>query len=71
MHDLVLNTTSLVLRHRDQMIKMQTNICVCVCVSLQEKVRLRYKLAFTLGDHLCNEIGEVDQFPPPEMWGHL
>uniref|UniRef100_A0A3P8VZN7 Golgi associated, gamma adaptin ear containing, ARF binding protein 3 n=1 Tax=Cynoglossus semilaevis TaxID=244447 RepID=A0A3P8VZN7_CYNSE len=37
----------------------------------KEKVRLRYKLAFTLGDHLCNEIGEVDQFPPPEMWGHL
>ncbi|XP_040919324.1 ADP-ribosylation factor-binding protein GGA3 isoform X1 [Toxotes jaculatrix] len=36
-----------------------------------EKVRLRYKLAFTLGDRLCNEVGEVDQFPPPETWGHL
>lgn len=44
---------------------------VCVCVSSQEKVRLRYKLAFTLGDRLCNEVGEVDQFPPPELWGHL
>lgn len=37
----------------------------------KDKVRLRYKLAFTLGDHLCNEVGEVDQFPPPETWGHL
>ncbi|XP_071390618.1 ADP-ribosylation factor-binding protein GGA3 isoform X2 [Centroberyx affinis] len=37
----------------------------------KEKVRLRYKLAFTLGERLCNEVGEVDQFPPPETWGHL
>ncbi|KAM8845055.1 ADP-ribosylation factor-binding protein GGA3 [Spinachia spinachia] len=37
----------------------------------KEKVRLRYKLAFTLGDRLCNEVGEVDQFPPPELWGQL
>ncbi|XP_077388297.1 ADP-ribosylation factor-binding protein GGA3 isoform X2 [Festucalex cinctus] len=37
----------------------------------KEKVRLRYKLAFTLGDVLRNEVGEVDQFPPPEEWGHL
>uniref|UniRef100_A0AAX7TDH1 Golgi associated, gamma adaptin ear containing, ARF binding protein 3b n=1 Tax=Astatotilapia calliptera TaxID=8154 RepID=A0AAX7TDH1_ASTCA len=37
----------------------------------KDKVRLRYKLAFTLGDRPCNEVGEVDQFPPPEMWGHL
>ncbi|XP_041855411.1 ADP-ribosylation factor-binding protein GGA3 [Melanotaenia boesemani] len=37
----------------------------------KEKVRLRYKLAFTVGDRLCNEVGEVDQFPPPETWGHL
>ncbi|KAM6905087.1 ADP-ribosylation factor-binding protein GGA3-like isoform 1-T1 [Xenentodon cancila] len=37
----------------------------------KDKVRLRYKLAFTLGDRLCNEVGEVDQFPPPERWGHL
>ncbi|TDH02847.1 hypothetical protein EPR50_G00156660 [Perca flavescens] len=37
----------------------------------KEKVRLRYKLAFTLGERLCNEVGEVNQFPPPETWGHL
>ncbi|XP_038555217.1 ADP-ribosylation factor-binding protein GGA3 isoform X2 [Micropterus salmoides] len=37
----------------------------------KEKVRLRYKLAFTLGDRPCNEVGEVDQFPPQETWGHL
>lgn len=41
------------------------------CVSPQDKVRLRYKLAFTLGERLCNEVGEVDQFPPQEIWGHL
>lgn len=40
-------------------------------VCLQERVRLRYKLAFTLGECVCNEVGEVDQFPPPETWGHL
>ncbi|KAM8724506.1 ADP-ribosylation factor-binding protein GGA3 [Acanthopagrus schlegelii] len=37
----------------------------------KEKVRLRYKLAFMLGDRPCNEVGEVDQFPPQETWGHL
>ncbi|KAM9392619.1 ADP-ribosylation factor-binding protein GGA3 [Pholidichthys leucotaenia] len=37
----------------------------------KDKVRLRYKLAFTLGERMCNEVGEVDQFPPPETWGHL
>ncbi|XP_075880284.1 ADP-ribosylation factor-binding protein GGA3 [Nelusetta ayraudi] len=37
----------------------------------KEKVRLRYKLAFTLGDRPCNEAGEVDQFPHQEAWGHL
>uniref|UniRef100_H3D310 Golgi associated, gamma adaptin ear containing, ARF binding protein 3 n=1 Tax=Tetraodon nigroviridis TaxID=99883 RepID=H3D310_TETNG len=37
----------------------------------KEKVRMRYKLAFTLGDRLCNEVGEVDQFPPQETWGRL
>lgn len=37
----------------------------------QEKVRMRYKLAFTLGDRLCNEVGEVDQFPSQETWGRL
>ncbi|XP_053194085.1 ADP-ribosylation factor-binding protein GGA3 [Scomber japonicus] len=38
---------------------------------LKEKVRLRYKLAFTLGVRPCNEVGEVDQFPSSETWGHL
>ncbi|KAG7491581.1 hypothetical protein MATL_G00005700 [Megalops atlanticus] len=38
---------------------------------LKEKVRLRYKLMFTLGDRQCTEVGEVDQFPPPEKWGNL
>ncbi|KAJ3600753.1 hypothetical protein NHX12_031728 [Muraenolepis orangiensis] len=37
----------------------------------KEKVRLRYKLGFTLGERPCNEAGEVDQFPPTETWGHL
>ncbi|XP_028829636.1 ADP-ribosylation factor-binding protein GGA3a isoform X2 [Denticeps clupeoides] len=38
---------------------------------LKEKVRLRYKLTFTLGEQLCTEVGEVDQFPPAEKWGCL
>ncbi|KAJ8264069.1 hypothetical protein GJAV_G00144740 [Gymnothorax javanicus] len=38
---------------------------------LKEKVRLRYKLMFTLGEQQCTEVGEVDQFPPPEKWGSL
>ncbi|XP_077024877.1 ADP-ribosylation factor-binding protein GGA1 isoform X4 [Tamandua tetradactyla] len=37
----------------------------------KEKVRLRYKLIFTLGDETYNEMGDVDQFPPPETWGSL
>ena len=39
--------------------------------SLQEKVRLRYRLSFTLGDQPSTEVGEVDQFPPVEQWGNL
>lgn len=38
---------------------------------LQEKVRLRYKLLFTMGDQTYDEMGDVDQFPPPETWGSL
>ncbi|XP_041076902.1 ADP-ribosylation factor-binding protein GGA3-like isoform X2 [Polyodon spathula] len=38
---------------------------------MKEKVRLRYKLTFTLGDQVCTEAGEVDQFPPAEKWGYL
>ncbi|XP_051817804.1 ADP-ribosylation factor-binding protein GGA1 [Antechinus flavipes] len=37
----------------------------------KEKVRLRYKLTFTMGDQTYNEMGDVDQFPPPESWGSL
>uniref|UniRef100_A0A8C9EMR4 Golgi associated, gamma adaptin ear containing, ARF binding protein 3 n=1 Tax=Pavo cristatus TaxID=9049 RepID=A0A8C9EMR4_PAVCR len=37
----------------------------------KEKVRLRYRLTFTLGDQLATEVGEVDQFPPVELWGNL
>ncbi|KAM6956894.1 ADP-ribosylation factor-binding protein GGA3 [Aplochiton taeniatus] len=37
----------------------------------KEKVRLRYKLAFILGERTCTESGEVDQFPPTEAWGQL
>ncbi|KAM5288692.1 ADP-ribosylation factor-binding protein GGA1 isoform 2-T2 [Ctenodactylus gundi] len=37
----------------------------------KEKVRLRYKLTFTMGDQTYNEMGDVDQFPPPDSWGSL
>uniref|UniRef100_A0A8C8SBY7 Golgi associated, gamma adaptin ear containing, ARF binding protein 1 n=1 Tax=Pelusios castaneus TaxID=367368 RepID=A0A8C8SBY7_9SAUR len=37
----------------------------------KEKVRLRYKLTFTMGERTYNEMGDVDQFPPPESWGNL
>ncbi|XP_047671622.1 ADP-ribosylation factor-binding protein GGA3 isoform X2 [Tachysurus fulvidraco] len=38
---------------------------------LKEKVRLRYKLMFLLGERQYCEVGELDQFPPPERWGNL
>ncbi|XP_069510920.1 ADP-ribosylation factor-binding protein GGA3 isoform X2 [Ambystoma mexicanum] len=38
---------------------------------LKEKLRLRYKLAFLLGDQPNSEVGEVDQFPDVETWGKL
>ncbi|XP_004700296.1 ADP-ribosylation factor-binding protein GGA1 [Echinops telfairi] len=37
----------------------------------KEKVRLRYKLLFTMGEQTYHEMGDVDQFPPPETWGSL
>ncbi|XP_053113041.1 ADP-ribosylation factor-binding protein GGA1 isoform X2 [Hemicordylus capensis] len=37
----------------------------------KEKVRLRYKLTFTMADRTYNEMGDVDQFPTPESWGNL
>uniref|UniRef100_A0A8B9LXQ9 Golgi associated, gamma adaptin ear containing, ARF binding protein 3 n=1 Tax=Astyanax mexicanus TaxID=7994 RepID=A0A8B9LXQ9_ASTMX len=38
---------------------------------MKEKVRMRYKLTFVLGDRQCTETGEVDAFPPVEKWGRL
>lgn len=39
---------------------------------LKEKVRMRYKLTFVLGEKPCTEEGEVDQFPPSgEVGGSL
>ncbi|KAM4691496.1 ADP-ribosylation factor-binding protein GGA3 [Rhinophrynus dorsalis] len=38
---------------------------------LKEKVRLRYKLSFILGEESSTEVGEVDQFPEPDLWGTL
>ncbi|XP_067228830.1 ADP-ribosylation factor-binding protein GGA3a isoform X5 [Chanodichthys erythropterus] len=37
----------------------------------KEKVRMRYKLTFILGDRQVTESGEIDKFPPVERWGHL
>ncbi|KAG9338816.1 hypothetical protein JZ751_025253 [Albula glossodonta] len=37
----------------------------------KEKVRLRYKLTFMLGEEAHDETGDVEQFPPPETWGKL
>nr|XP_004610555.1 unnamed protein product [Sorex araneus] len=37
----------------------------------KEKVRLRYKLLFTMGEQAFAETGDVDQFPPPDSWGSL
>ncbi|KAK2816868.1 hypothetical protein Q5P01_025059 [Channa striata] len=38
---------------------------------LKEKVRMRYKLIFTLGEQPLTEVGEVDEFPPADRWGAL
>ncbi|XP_076121293.1 ADP-ribosylation factor-binding protein GGA3 [Alosa pseudoharengus] len=38
---------------------------------LREKVRLRFKLMFLLGERQYTEVGEVDQFPPPSQWDKL
>ncbi|XP_030637428.1 ADP-ribosylation factor-binding protein GGA1 isoform X4 [Chanos chanos] len=37
----------------------------------KEKVRLKYKLTFDLGEESYDESGDVEQFPPPENWGNL
>ncbi|TRY56379.1 hypothetical protein DNTS_034976 [Danionella cerebrum] len=38
---------------------------------LKEKVRMRYKLTFILGDQHVTASGEIEEFPPVEKWGHL
>uniref|UniRef100_A0A9J7Y4D4 Golgi associated, gamma adaptin ear containing, ARF binding protein 3a n=1 Tax=Cyprinus carpio carpio TaxID=630221 RepID=A0A9J7Y4D4_CYPCA len=38
---------------------------------LKEKVRMRYKLTFILGDRQVTESEEIDKFPPVERWGYL
>ncbi|XP_044151925.1 ADP-ribosylation factor-binding protein GGA3 [Bufo gargarizans] len=38
---------------------------------LKDKVRLRYKLSFALGEESSTEVGEVDQFPDTDRWGKL
>ncbi|KAF7662998.1 hypothetical protein LDENG_00221580 [Lucifuga dentata] len=38
---------------------------------LKEKVRMKYKLTFTLGEQPHTELGEVDQFPAADRWGAL
>nr|AAH80229.1 Golgi associated, gamma adaptin ear containing, ARF binding protein 1 [Danio rerio] len=37
----------------------------------KEKVRLRYKLTFDIGEESHDESGDVEQFPPPESWGNI
>ncbi|XP_023670407.1 ADP-ribosylation factor-binding protein GGA1 [Paramormyrops kingsleyae] len=37
----------------------------------KEKVRLRFKLTFVLGEESHDETGDVEQFPAPETWGSL
>ncbi|KAA0713152.1 ADP-ribosylation factor-binding protein GGA1 [Triplophysa tibetana] len=37
----------------------------------KEKVRLRYKLTFDLGEESHDESGDVEQFPPQESWMNL
>lgn len=38
---------------------------------LKEKVRMRYKLTFMLGEQSLTEVGEVNEFPPADKWGAL
>uniref|UniRef100_A0A8C1X767 Golgi associated, gamma adaptin ear containing, ARF binding protein 3b n=1 Tax=Cyprinus carpio TaxID=7962 RepID=A0A8C1X767_CYPCA len=36
-----------------------------------KRVRLRYKLAYLLGERQYSEVRELDQFPPADRWGSL
>lgn len=49
---------------------MKECVRACVCV-LQVKVRLRYKLTFTLGAQSYTEVGEVNEFPAADTLGAL
>ncbi|XP_048465435.1 ADP-ribosylation factor-binding protein GGA3-like isoform X3 [Rhincodon typus] len=37
----------------------------------KERVRLRYKLLYTLAEQLFTKVGEVTEFPAVEIWGNL
>ncbi|XP_043567619.1 ADP-ribosylation factor-binding protein GGA1-like isoform X2 [Chiloscyllium plagiosum] len=37
----------------------------------KERVRLRYKLLYTLAEQIFTEVGEVTEFPAMENWGNL
>uniref|UniRef100_A0A669D367 Golgi associated, gamma adaptin ear containing, ARF binding protein 1 n=1 Tax=Oreochromis niloticus TaxID=8128 RepID=A0A669D367_ORENI len=37
----------------------------------KEKVKLQYRLTFTMGEQEHSESGSLEQFPPPEKWGNL
>uniref|UniRef100_A0AAY4ACY1 Golgi associated, gamma adaptin ear containing, ARF binding protein 1 n=1 Tax=Denticeps clupeoides TaxID=299321 RepID=A0AAY4ACY1_9TELE len=37
----------------------------------KEKVRLRYKLTFDLGEESHDESGDLEEFPSPDSWGNL
>uniref|UniRef100_A0A3Q2XJH1 Golgi associated, gamma adaptin ear containing, ARF binding protein 1 n=1 Tax=Hippocampus comes TaxID=109280 RepID=A0A3Q2XJH1_HIPCM len=37
----------------------------------KEKVQLRYKLSFTLGEQVHNESGSLENWPAPDTWGNL
>ncbi|XP_037544818.1 ADP-ribosylation factor-binding protein GGA1 [Nematolebias whitei] len=37
----------------------------------KEKVRLQFRLTFSVGEQEHSESGSVEQFPPPEKWGNL
>lgn len=54
----------------DIFIAKNERVCARVRV-LQVKVRLRYKLTFTLGAQSCTEVGEVNEFPTADTLGAL
>ncbi|XP_041098172.1 ADP-ribosylation factor-binding protein GGA1 isoform X2 [Polyodon spathula] len=37
----------------------------------KEKVRMRFKLTFTMEEETYNEVGVIEQFPAAESWGSL